>query len=201
MRDYLNNAEDRLHRYFGAGGWELYDGLPVAQNSTLTVADLLASVALNSGLDTRRQVWEVWIARQPIERVLDRIPLEASLKDADVPWDDLRDLMDVCCATRNLLWPVATKILHKKRPALIPVYDRHMWTFYKPQVPRQRSWSDWDGRWWVACLKVFREHLLEHRSEIHGLCELLARNGWHVTPVRVLEVLIWMAHEPTGEYR
>lgn len=199
--DYLQDADSRLTRYFGDGGWELYDALPVAQDASLAVSDLLASVALNSGLDTRRKLWQVWTNRHSIEQALTRIPAVATLDQDSVPWEELRELMDACCATPGVKWAVATKVLHKKRPGLIPIYDRHMWTFYQSRVPRQRGWSEWDGRWWVGTLQVFREHLLANRGVIWELCQMLEESGWTISPVRTLEVLIWMAYEPTGEYR
>jgi hypothetical protein len=53
----------------------------------------------------------------------------------------------------------------------------------------------------MEALRLFRGDLLEARSEIEALKEQLARAGFQLTPVRVLELLVWTQTEPAGNYR
>jgi hypothetical protein len=53
----------------------------------------------------------------------------------------------------------------------------------------------------VEVLKGFREDLRSCMGEIAELQGLLASEGFMLTPVRILEVLIWTEVEPQGYYR
>jgi hypothetical protein len=53
----------------------------------------------------------------------------------------------------------------------------------------------------MEALRLFRGDLLEARGEIEALKEQLARAGFQLTPVRVLELLVWTQTEPAGNYR
>jgi basic membrane protein A and related proteins len=50
-------------------------------------------------------------------------------------------------------------------------------------------------------VRLFHRDLVEARSEIETLQEDLAGAGFPLTPVRVLELLVWTQTEPTGCYR
>ncbi len=86
----MKDVEEKLVRYFSDGGWELYDGVRTAQDSVLTVPDIVISVTLNSRLNTRKQVWQVWKGRLSVENALAQIPTSASLEDEVIPWKELR---------------------------------------------------------------------------------------------------------------
>jgi len=60
MPPEIDDVEEKLVRYLSDGGWELYDGVETDQDSKLTIGDIVLSVTLNSRLNTRRQVWQVW---------------------------------------------------------------------------------------------------------------------------------------------
>jgi hypothetical protein len=196
----LDHADQRLQRYFADGWWDIYDGVPTAHDATITVPDIVISVALNSQLDTRTKVWHVWQERAAIEQALARIPSDLSLEADDIPWLDLHTLFERFCAIKHAKEAVTTKILHKKRPALIPIYDRFVGAYFQstfdPQVCRKRG-----APFLVAYMQCFRAELRAYRSELHALCAAMAKNGWSLTPVRLLEVLIWMENEPKGYYR
>jgi len=50
-------------------------------------------------------------------------------------------------------------------------------------------------------LKAFREDLRHASSQISAVREKLADAGFAMTPVRILEVLIWTERESNGYYR
>lgn len=192
-------VEEKLSRYLSDGGWELYDGVETAQDSKLTVGDIVLSVTLNSRLNTRRQVWQVWKGKLPVEKALACIPVDASLEDAVIPWEELRNLFQAMCAIEDVAGAKATKILHKKRPYLIPIYDSILEGYCRKHIPRWSSLSWADGL--IEYMKVFRADLLVNRNELHVLCDMMAARGWPITPVRAMEVSIWIEDEPNGEYR
>ena len=199
MPDEVEDVEKKLAHYLSDGGWELYDGVKTVQDCELTVSDIVLSVTLNSRLNTRRQVWQVWKGRLAVEKALTRIPANASLEDEVIPWEELRNLFQAMCAIEDIAGAKATKILHKKRPNLIPIFDSILEEFYKNRIPRWSSLSWADGL--VEYMKVFRADLLANRNGLHVLCDMMAARGWPITPVRAMEVLIWIETEPNGEYR
>ncbi len=199
MPDEVENVEEKLARYLSDGGWELYDGIKTAQDCEITISDIVLSVTLNSRLNTRRQVWQVWKGKLAVETALTRISADASLEDEAIPWEELRNLFKAMCAIEDIAGAKATKILHKKRPRLIPIYDSILEGYCKKRIPRWSSLSWADGL--VEYMKVFRADLLANQNELHVLCNMMAARGWPVTPVRAMEVLIWIEDEPNGEYR
>jgi len=75
----VEHVEEKLVNYLSDGGWELYDGVNTAQDSELTIGDIVLSVTLNSRLNTRKQVWQVWKGRLAVGEALVRIPTNISL--------------------------------------------------------------------------------------------------------------------------
>lgn len=53
----------------------------------------------------------------------------------------------------------------------------------------------------AAALEWFREDLLAAAPEVKRLQERLGAAGYTLTPVRILEILIWTEVEPQGYYR
>jgi hypothetical protein len=53
----------------------------------------------------------------------------------------------------------------------------------------------------VEVLKAFREDLRHAYTGIASLRTSLANAGFDLTPVRILEVLVWTETEPKGYYR
>ncbi len=197
---WLDHAPNRLHRYFADGWYDLYDGVVVAQDAQLTVCDLVLSVTLNSQLDTRNKVWHVWRQRAEVEQILARIPVDVSLQSATLPWDDLHALFAAFCGIRYAAEAVTTKVLHKKRPQLIPIYDRVLGEFFRPQI-EPRIWRQGGAPFLITYMRLFRDLLVVHEREIAELTQFVTDAGWPVTPVRVLDVLLWMEMEPSGYYR
>jgi len=196
----VNRPAEKLKRFLEAE-WEIYDGAPVAQDAKLTLLDILVSVSMNSRLDTADKVKSVWDSRDSVEKGLNLVPGGVSLTDENVPWDGLKVLFDVFCAVRYVKEAVATKILHRKRPALIPIIDSIVAAYLNDSrtcsLPRAISIGDR----LVGNMRCFREQLLGCLSQITALCEMAALEHRPITPVRALEILIWTAREPRGYYR
>ncbi|MDP9311136.1 MAG: DUF6308 family protein [Chloroflexota bacterium] len=126
--------------------------------------------------------------------------MDVPLQSAILPWDDLHALFDAFCNIRYAAEAVTTKVLHKKRPQLIPIYDRVLGEFFRPQIA-PRIWRQGGAPFLIAYMHLFRDLLVAHEREITELTQFVADAGWPVTPVRVLDVLLWMETEPSGYYR
>ena len=53
----------------------------------------------------------------------------------------------------------------------------------------------------VMAAEAFRDDLRATRPEIEAMCVSLADGGFSLTPVRVLEILVWTQTEVNGYYR
>lgn len=195
---FLEDAHNRLKKYFSNGAWEIYDGVEVARDSELTVCDIVLSSALNSRIN-RDSLWRIWRNKYQIEQYLDKIPIDLRLESEYILWDELTTLFDAFCKNKYVKEAITTKILHKKRPELIPVCDSVLYNYFKTQL--RSVWSRGGGVFIVKYMQLFRDILLTHNSEIYSLCEYTNDEGWPITPVRALEVLIWIDNEDKGEYR
>ena len=150
--------------------YELYDGIDVRQDSALTLFDILLSVMMNSRLDTAAKVHTIWDGKRPVEEALSTVPADISLQDENVPWEQLEQLFDAFCGIKYAGPAVTTKILHKKRPKLIPILDRVVQTCIgdfnsEPPLPRGSS----QGQHLVRSVKGFRHVMLGCIEDIEKL--------------------------------
>jgi hypothetical protein len=49
-------------------------------------------------------------------------------------------------------------------------------------------------------MQKFRDELKANLGRVDSLCEYAKNQGWIVTPVRMLEVLIWIECDPNKNY-
>jgi len=134
--------------------------------------------------------------RRAIERALRAIAPDASLADAagSVPWAPLRALFDAFADIRGVGFSKATKALHRKRPALIPMLDSVV----------QRHLADDDlgpeapyGERALGLVRGYKRDLDRNRAAIRAVRRELARRGYELTEVRILDLVIWFAE--TGD--
>jgi hypothetical protein len=128
--------------------------------------------------------------RRAIERALRAIPPEASLAGAarSVPWLQLRKLFDAFADLRGVGFAKTTKALHGKRPALIPMLDSVV----------QRYLIDDDlgahaayGERALGLVQGYKRDLDRNRAALRSIRREVARRGYEVSEVRILDVLIW----------
>ena len=182
--------------------YELYDGIPLSHDSMLSLFDILLSIMMNSRLDTASKVQSIWRHRVPVEQALAAIPTRVSLEDENVPWDDLKTLFDAFCAIPWAGAAVSTKILYKKRPSLIPIYDSVIGTYIngcngENPLPRGSS----TGAHMIRGIKCFRKLLVDSLADIQRLQGLPEMSCFPVSAMRVLEVLLWIENESMGYYQ
>jgi hypothetical protein len=97
--------------------------------------------------------------------------------EADKAWEEL-------VAQDGVGWVTAGKLLARKRPRLIPVYDEIVWCAYG-RPPHGTFWL------WLNNQFVERSGALPARLKgLHSLAGLPTT----VSPLRVLDVVIWMRH-------
>src|SRR6202022_3985015 len=100
------------------------DLAPVQQDDVVTQHDIRVANRIIARMPDR--VIAAIHARAPaIGAALMRIPTRASLMASgeEIPWAGLEQLLRAVAGIPEVGLPRATKVLHKKRPALIPILD------------------------------------------------------------------------------
>ncbi len=181
--------------------YHLYDTVHVEQNNKLTERDV--NVANKVGARRSQTVLRSLLAkRELIQAILAELPKDLELsKLEEEHWEAVLRLWEAMCSVRGVGLAVATKILHKKRPSLIPIIDGVLQHHYKLAY-RERAWGRCsEAQAGVHIMKHFRRDFLACKKEMNELSAMLQKQGTPLTPVRILEALIWMATEPMAHYR
>lgn len=127
--------------------------------------------------------------RAAIEHALAAIPPDASLTSAarDVPWPALRELFDAFAEIRGVGFSKMTKTLHRKRPALIPMLDSIVQSYLADDDPGRHAPF---GERALRLVHGYKRDLDANRPALRAARRALARGGYAITEVRVLDLLI-----------
>jgi hypothetical protein len=128
--------------------------------------------------------------RRAIERALRAIAPDASLAGRSVPWPALGQLFDAFADIRGVGSSKMTKALHKKRPALIPMLDSVVQKYLEGDDPGAQAPF---GERALALVRGYKRDLDRNRAAVRAVRQELARRGYEVTEVRILDLLIWSA--------
>ncbi len=195
--DDLRSIAD-LRRYFQEAGDEAYAGGQFERlggggsrpdiASIVTAEDLIAVELLSVQLPPHRLLdllqghlgerLAAELARIPIAVELgdmDAVPLIAAGGPADIAWRMLRD-------TDGIGWVIAGKLLARKRPKLVPVYDSVV------ACALRTGTGFWE--WLHGRLREDNGALTQCLRVLHRQANLPAE----VSLVRVLDVVFWMRH-------
>jgi hypothetical protein len=173
--------------------YPVYDGVPVAQDNDLRASDIALSTMLMSRISGVTAGY-IFRAKEPIEDGLAKIP--ANLDLLDVAADDgipgaegISQAITAICAVKRAKLAVSTKILHKKRPGLIPILDSVVVGHYAQSCPTDanRTWGDYA----MALTRLVHTDMLNVPSELRELESELKDNGTPLSPCRILNALIW----------
>jgi hypothetical protein len=202
----VQRPADRLLR-FCLEEYEYYDNVPGGDPNRIEPVDVLATVGLNSRIDTAAKLRTVHRGMaHECNSLLSQLPEGADLAVFD-QLERVLDLLTAAMATKFVLLSAATKVLHRKRPNLIPVLDgvvvAHYLLLRGEHALLYRSWSSRSAATAAARLALadIRGDLLEAADALSALGESLAGEGYRLTSLRILDILIWTETEPSGLYR
>ncbi len=128
--------------------------------------------------------------RRVIERALRLIAPDASLASAtrSVPWLPVRQLFDAFADIRGVGLSKMTKALHPKRPALLPMLDSVVQKYLEDDdLGAQAPF----GERALGLVRGYKRDLDGNRAAIRAIRRELARRGYELTEVRILDVVIW----------
>ena len=125
--------------------------------------------------------------RAEIESALRAIDPAASLTRRSVPWVELRRLFDAFGDIRGVGFSKMTKALHPKRPALVPMLDSFVQQYLGAPS------AEFFGERATELVRRHKQDVDRNRSELRELRRELASQGYRLTEVRILDLLIWSA--------
>lgn len=173
--------------------YSVYDGVPVAQDNVLRASDIALSTMLMSRISgvTGGYIFRV---KEPIEDGLAKIPTDVDLldvaADAEIPGvRGISQTITAICAVPRAKLAVSTKILHKKRPGLIPILDRVVRDHYAQSCPSDPNRTL--GDYAIALTRLVHTDMLNIACELRELESELKENGTPLTPCRILNALVW----------
>jgi hypothetical protein len=171
------------------GSYQSYDLAEVSRDNSLSERDVRVAnrIIARMGPDAVGAI----LSRAPAaSAALAKIPADASLvdQDADIPWQQLEDLFGAFENLPGVGLPRLTKVLHKKRPALVPildsVVDRYLIAVGGPIAGAL-------GERGTALSRVYKEELDSCLPVLACVREALLADGVDLTECRLLDIYLW----------
>jgi hypothetical protein len=177
--------------FFGTGaGYRNYDAAPVAQDNTLTEADVRVANRSTARM-SNAVVAGILSRRAAVGAALRRIPPDASLTDEEttIPWDGLRSLVAAFDGVPAIGLARITKVMHRKRPALIPLLDSVVEAYLVGLEPVPRTWLRPDRA--EALTRIYRREMELNRRALMCLRAEMAARGFVLTECRLFDIFAW----------
>jgi hypothetical protein len=170
-----------------------YDRLVTNGSAELVDGDLLAPALIGVHIDAGRfsLLREMLPALEAVAD-LPAVPLHEADEDHVLCVAGLFGILDEPrYAGRGVRGTVVSKVLHRKRPDLVPLYDSRIFEAYTAPgaLPRStdRAWADF-----IADLcRQMRDDLQAEAEAFDALEQLAAQEGHPITRLRILDILVW----------
>lgn len=187
---------DTLRRYCGlswSGGdpetwaYRYYDTLIDPEPDRLLPVDVLAATALHPGLSRADLGWfdlhaerlTAWLAATT----------DVDLADADdATVDHLVGLVELAGGTRLGL---LTKVLHRKRPRLVPIAERRLTDLYRPVTGERSATAAWPG---IVTALAADLRLPSNLTTIESALSSLPLDR-PLSALRAADICVWMGGE------
>jgi hypothetical protein len=170
-----------------------YDRLVTNGAATLVDGDLLAPALIGAEVDRGRfsLLREMLPALSGIA-ALPQVPLEEA---DDVVVEQVADLFAVLDAApyagKGVRGTIISKVLHRKRPDLVPLYDSRIFESYTApgaiERSAHRSWREFMG---LLCTQM-RDDLRAEAASFDDLVGIAGDAGALLTRLRILDILVW----------
>jgi Family of unknown function (DUF6308) len=183
--------------------YPMYDAVKVLEDNELRVTDIALSTMLNSRI-SGNTAGVIFRERKPVEAALAGIPPCVDLLDVDTDGEipgasGISRAITSMCGIKRVKLSVSTKILHKKRPGLIPIFDSVVESQYYPRwCPSVRGRLP--GDYAIALIKVVHKDMRSLAAELLDLQGELEERGTPLTPCRILNALTWIVKTGNEEW-
>lgn len=180
----IDRAEDHLRRYCGlawSGGaretwaYAYFDALEDTDPNDVLPTDVLAAAALHPKLTRADLVWFIDYSHA-LGTFLRATP-NLDLIDADPAILDSIPVLAGGGVELSLL----TKVLHRKRPGLIPMLDRRLLDWYRVHLTTRGAAA------WPQLVRALALDLARNHEQLERL-----RHVVPLTHVRITDIAVWM---------
>lgn len=183
-----DDADEATRAMLQRRGYDFYDGYPAQPGNDIGAAEIFVSVGINSRV-ILNDACRLLARAEPARPLLARIPDDACLEHAtDDQLDAAAELLKLLEEAEYIGRGKVTKVLHKKRPAFIPVIDSVVGDFLWKCFP----WVIDGAATQREVLTLFRTLLVGHSQALVAVRAHLATQGFRLTTVRVLDYLLWL---------
>ena len=170
-----------------------YDRLETNGSAELVDGDLLAPALIGVHIDEGRfaLLREMLPALEAVAD-LPAVPLQDADEDHVLCVAGLFGILDEPrYAGRGVRGTVVSKVLHRKRPDLIPLYDSRIFEAYTaPGVIPRSPHHSWQQFMDMLCTQM-RDDLQAEAAAFDELERLAAAEGTPVSQLRILDILVW----------
>ncbi|MCB2227400.1 MAG: hypothetical protein KQH53_12040 [Desulfarculaceae bacterium] len=180
-------------RQFVNEWYEMYDGINVEDDNNLTVPDIALSIMLNSRISGITG-GNIYYKKASIDKYLAMIPNDVDLFSLSptetIPGEDgIRDLVGCMCKISRVALSVTTKVIHKKRPLLIPIFDSFVEEQYCKRIKgsTRMPWGDYC----VNMMRLVIEDMQNNKNQLQELVEIMKEDGTPMSACRILNALTW----------
>jgi hypothetical protein len=170
-----------------------YDRLVTNGSASLVDGDLLAPNLIGAEVDRGRfaLLREMLPALQGVAE-LPRVPLEDADEATIAQVADLFAVLDEApYAGKGVRGTIISKVLHRKRPDLVPLYDSRIFESYTAPgaIPRaaHRTWREFME---ILCTQM-RDDLRAETDAFDELVGVAGDAGALLTRLRILDILVW----------
>ena len=170
-----------------------YDRLVTNGAATLVDGDLLAPNLIGAEVDRGRfaLLREMLPALQGVAE-LPQVPLEDADEATIAQVADLFAVLDQApYAGKGVRGTIISKVLHRKRPDLVPLYDSRIFESYTAPgaIPRaaHRTWREFME---LLCTQM-RDDLRAETEAFDQLVGVAGDGGALLTRLRILDILVW----------
>ena len=194
----LATARDQIRRYCGlpwSGGepetwaYENFDLMPTGPDDLLGPPDYLAAAVIHPGFASAEMTFFRQDGGNEVCRAwLSVLPRDVDLADADE--ETLDHLTELSSLADGRWLSILSKVTHRKRPRLVPLFDRATVDRYRP-ITRQRGVAAWP-----SLVRALQADLAtdENRQYFAGLRVELTPELMGPVPsdMRLMDIAVWM---------
>jgi len=193
VRRYLNTPTEHW-------SYPAYDGYPGSLGADVGLQDLFAPTLLNAPIRKLRSYYELEQALPELNERLRDVRDDVSLARATA--EDIRTaarvfgIFDVRPDIHGVKLTTLAKIVHRKRPLILPLWDEHIERCYHtdPDAPvpyeKGRAWEEFAVAW-LQAVKADLTATPEIERAWRELAALTPPGGPTITPLRALDIVGW----------
>jgi hypothetical protein len=171
------------------GSYRAYDEPHVAHDNSLSIDDVKMANKIQGRMGPL-VIQAIMRVVADVEPLLAQIPAGTCLmaSEKSIPWTPLRRVFEIMLNVPEVGLARATKILHKKRPSLIPILDSIVEKYLqmggginaqnKPELA-------------LELMRRYKIDLDANANTLRSICDVLKRRGINLTECRLLDIYLW----------